>query len=395
MRDVSVRHLLEVLEDVVFRLERAVDVLGVVRELEVAGPREAPLARREVPGERAHQRRLPLAVVAEDRDPLPPLDVEVDVAGDLLLGIADGEAVAVQRRPRARLDGRELHPNRAFGVGHRDLALVQAIELLDLGLGLRSRACADAVLVDEGLELPGLRLDDLVVLEGQVELLVLVGEVRLDVPRIEVQLAAPDLQRLLARTKEELAVVGDDDVPAAEVAQEVLEEDEGAQVEEVRGLVEDEEVGVAQEHGRQLDAGLVASRELSHPRLQVGRTELEASGDLAAAPLLLLRVPLEEGEGGLVQAEGVLLLEVAQPEGVGVDDAPAVGLLLAGDETGERRLPGAVRADHADLLAVVKRARRGLEEDLRAVVLGDALELDQGLRHGGILSRKARVVSRS
>ena len=69
------------------------------------------------------------------------------------------------------------------------------------------------------------------------------------------------------------------------------------------------------------------------------------------------------------------------------DDLALVGLLLAGDHPEQRGLAGAVRADEADLLALLER-RGGLdEEDLVAVLLADIVETDHGSGAGYRLTR--------
>ena len=60
----------------------------------------------------------------------------------------------------------------------------------------------------------------------------------------------------------------------------------------------------------------------------------------------------------------------------GTDTSPSSGDLLADDHPEERRLAGAVRPDQADFLAGIELERGVDEEDLPAVLLGDAIECD-------------------
>ena len=57
-------------------------------------------------------------------------------------------------------------------------------------------------------------------------------------------------------------------------------------------------------------------------------------------------------------------------------DLAFVGLILPSDHAEQRGLAGAVRADEADLVALLNRGRRLDEQDLVAVLLDDVVETD-------------------
>ena len=71
-----------------------------------------------------------------------------------------------------------------------------------------------------------------------------------------------------------------------------------------------------------------------------------------------------------------VLAEVADGRPLRDRNLPLVGRFLAGDHPEDGRLPGAVRADEADLLARIELERRVDEQDLPAVLLADAGEGD-------------------
>ena len=79
-----------------------------------------------------------------------------------------------------------------------------------------------------------------------------------------------------------------------------------------------------------------------------------------------------------------ILAEIADRDAAIDRDLALVGLLLAGDHPEQRRLAGAVRADKADLLALLERRGSFDEEDLMADLLGDVIETD----HAFILGKE-------
>src|SRR5262245_28952355 len=109
----------------------------------------------------------------------------------------------------------------------------------------------------------------------------------------------------------------------------MFEKDLRANVEEVGGLVEQQEVRLGQKEGGELDACLPAAGQFGDGARQVGALQLEAPGHLATLPLGLAGVALEEVEGRFARLEGVVLTEVTQPQGRVADDLTAVEFLLA------------------------------------------------------------------
>ena len=104
----------------------------------------------------------------------------------------------------------------------------------------------------------------------------------------------------------------------------------------------------------EVHAVALAAGELADARLLVGALEVEAGRvlarvDLAVADLDVLVAfgdLLPDGLGGVQRV--ARLVDVGELDGVAEHELAAVGGLLAGDHPEERRLAGAVGADHAD-----------------------------------------------
>ncbi len=91
--------------------------------------------------------------------------------------------------------------------------------------------------------------------------------------------AAVELEDPLGGVVEEVAVVGDGDDGAREALQELLEPVDALGVEVVGGLVEQQHVGLGQQHAAQRDAALLAARELADHRIP-RRQAQRVGGDL-------------------------------------------------------------------------------------------------------------------
>jgi hypothetical protein len=193
------------------------------------------------------------------------------------------------------------------------------------------------------------------------------------------------------------------------------------EVEVVAGLVQQHAVGAHQQDAGQGDAHLPAAGKQADVAVHPLLAEAEAGQDLAGASLQRIAVELLEallhlavafddgvelvglagvdhggleaghlggegadgtdavhhrGDGALALHLADVLAEVADGH-AGIDDHEAVvRLLLSGDHAEEGGLAGAVRADEADLLALLD-AHGGVDEqELVAVLLGDVVEAD-------------------
>src|SRR6185437_9205363 len=90
----------------------------------------------------------------------------------------------------------------------------------------------------------------------------LVFQKGIDFAGIHRQFAARQIERMAARRPEKRPVVRDDEAGLGVMPQKVLEQNLRSQIEEVGGLVEQQQVGFMEQQGRELDSRLPASREL-------------------------------------------------------------------------------------------------------------------------------------
>jgi hypothetical protein len=88
-----------------------------------------------------------------------------------------------------------------------------------------------------------------------------------------------ELEDPLGGVVEEVAVVGDRDDGAGEALQELLEPVDRLGVEVVGRLVEEQHVGLGEQHAAERDAALLAARELADDRVP-GREAQRVGGDL-------------------------------------------------------------------------------------------------------------------
>ena len=238
---------------------------------------------------------------------------------------------------------------------------------------------------------------------------------------VDRDLAAIDLGDLRHDAVHELAVVRCHQQRTRQRLQERLEPDDRLDVEVVRRLVHQQDVGAPQQHARHRDAHLPSSRQVAHVSVDPLVVEAEPEehfpclGLERVAPevvvlLLHFAEPVEDAVHpvGLRRvAHGVLqrfefVVEVAEAATAGnrlvehraarhlLDVLPEVAdgqlardgdlafvcRLLADDHPEERGLAGAVRADEAHLLAGIQLERGVDEQDLAAVLLVDARKRD-------------------
>ena len=261
---------------------------------------------------------------------------------------------------KAKLDGR---------FGAVDVNQVEPFELLGLALGLAGGGGVGAILGDEGFELPPLGerrgVDALVVRASLFD----VGEIGLDGARVHRELAAGDFERVIAGLLEKLAVVRNDQEAAVEVAEKPFEQHLRAQVEEVRRLVEDQQVRIVEQQGGEFGARLPTAGELLDRAIEHGIGKLKLPGDFAAAPVGLAAVAHQEFANRFAGLERIVLPQIADAQLAAADDFAGVEFFVAQEDAAERRLARPVAADEADFLVIGQRAARPIEQVLVAVAL--------------------------
>ena len=181
---------------------------------------------------------------------------------------------------------------------------------------------------------------------------------------------------------EEPAIVGDHHCATREVEQRVFERAQRVDVEIVGRLVEQQHVAPAGEHLREVHAIALSAGQIADALLLVAALEVEPGHVLPRVHLALAEDDVVVAAADLLpdgvrRSEiGARLVDVGELHGVADAQHPTVRALLAGDHPEERRLAGAVRADHADDAGGRQRERQVLDEQPVAEALLDALGLD-------------------
>ena len=140
-----------------------------------------------------------------------------------------------------------------------------------------------------------------------------------------------------------------------ELEQALLEHLERRDVEVVRGLVEQQQVGRLEHQPGEHHARLLAAREPAHRRLELLRAEQEAlrpAGDVDAAALEDHRVAVRGRASAAARRAGSsrerCWSNITTFRPGGVLDRARVGRLLAGEQPQQRALAAAVRAEQAE-----------------------------------------------
>ena len=367
--------LLKIVQNGLVLRQAGVDVLGVDADLAAVAPADFPGQRLEGVHHRPEERRFALAVVADDGRPRAVIDLQLDVGGDLPLGVADRQIAAAQGRALARLDPRRADPGRRLVAG--DLRQFQAFELLALRFRQRRGAGAGLVPGDEVFQVPPLGEDGLVRAFLVLAFLALEFQIGIDLAGKGRQFAPGQVERVVAGGAEKRPIVGDDQTRRPMALQEVFQENLGAQVEEVRRLVEQQEVRLVQQQRRQLHARLPAAGELGDGAFEVGPLQLELPGDFAAFPVGLAAVAHQKFEGGLLGKKGIVLAQIAQAQARMADDFAAVEFFLAEQNPEQRAFAGPVAADEPHLDVVAQRGLGAVEQHLIAVAFAGFCDLQQ------------------
>ena len=228
--------------------------------------------------------------------PVVALHLQVDTRVHLQAAVAPGQPGAGQRhlaaarrvRQRER-DGRRLH---------RPLAARQFLQVADPALHQARLGGGGAEAADERLNPFDLFLLQVVRLGVGADLL---GPRPLEVgvaARVGAEPAVADLEHALAAAIQELAVVGDHHEAPVAARQIALQPFARRQVQVVGGLVEEQQIGAAQQHPSQCDPHLPAAGQLADRPVAVRFLEPQAAhddADLAVALVVAAALqPLEE-----------------------------------------------------------------------------------------------------
>ena len=181
----------------------------------------------------------------------------------------------------------------------------------------------------------------------------------------------------------EVAVVRDDDDAASEVLQVLLQNLQRSDVEIVRGLVEDEEIGALHEYSTEVEPALLAPRKLVDVVLLLLGREHEMLEELHGRELPSAS-PIDVFSGFadciyhlhlLVELHSVLTI-VAETDSLTHDKTATIGLHQSEQHLHESALSCAVIADDAELFVTREVIVEVLEQDKVSVSLAHILGLE-------------------
>ncbi|MEI2745743.1 MAG: hypothetical protein V9G22_10010 [Ottowia sp.] len=355
-------------------------VQGVVPDdLQVGAAADVARERRQLAEERAQQRRLAGAVRAHEAEPVAAHDAEVEALHDGRGAVARGQARGLEHDAPRALGLGDAHADRARRVAAIAALRAQLLEGLDarlvaVALRLHVRA-APRLLLREQL-VGGDAAHGLV-----VGALLLAAEVVLVVAGPRRQPAAVELEDARREPAQERAVVRDEQRRLLALEQVLLEPLDARDVEVVRRLVEQQQVGVRRQRLREQHAAREAGRQ---PRDVGVRVEAEALEQLVeprpGPPGLLAR----RHRGGDQVARGPreaprhLLRQPGDGHALAARHVAVVDGDLAGEHAHERGLARRVAPEEAEALPFLDLEADAVEERGPAVGERDAVESDQG-----------------
>ena len=278
----------EVFEYGLILRQTGVDMLCVRADLASVTPTHFAFARCERTDECPQQSRLSLAVITDDGGSCAMLDLQHNPRGDIMVRIADRQVDAANGWPLTRLDDRGS--DAGGGVIHFDLGRFQAIELLLFRSRLTRRIGTSSILVDETLELLLFRLDRRVDSQVMFAAFFLKFEKGVDLAGVHRQFAARDIERVRTRRFQKRPVVRHDQTRFAKPAEEMFEQDLSSHIEEIRRLVQQQQVRLVQQQRRQLNTCLPTSRQLGDRPFEIRSLQFKLSRNLTALPVRLRAV---------------------------------------------------------------------------------------------------------
>ena len=382
-------------------------VLVEVRDLQAGAQLHFALLRREFAQQDLQQGRLARAVGADDAHAIAAHDRRGHVVQQHATVVGLGDVLGLDDLLARRLRRRGLHPHVAG-------------QLAALGaLAAHRLQCGDAAFVARAAGLDALSDPDLFLRQQLVEARVLLrlgvqaffaaAQVVVVVTRPTGQLAAVDFEDAGGQRAQEAAVVGDEDDAATKRLQEAFQPGDRLDVEVVGGLVQQQDVGVADQGLRQQHAALHATGErrevgllrqlqpcqhLLHAQVQVPaiarlyqrlgfthRLHVAVVECMVVARQQLAQVAQALGDHvkhGALRILRHFLSHARDHHAVLHADLAVVRLQLAGHQAHQGGFAHAVAADDADALAGFDGQVDVFEEKRPADAEVDPLELHQG-----------------
>ena len=263
-------------------------VLGIVGHTYVGAQVARAGGRRLQVGDDLHEGGLAGTVRADERHVLAAVELEVDVAVDVLVAVGLGHALQVHDHvARARRVG-ELKVDVLVALGEDDKLLFDLLDLADALLGLGGLGGLVAELVDEDLHVGDIALLGSTLGTHLLQVVLALLEVAAVVAGVGGYAAVFEGGDVVDAGVHEGAVVADDEHGAVVVRDKAAQPLDAFEVQVVGGLVQKEQVGMAQEELGQRDAHLPAARELGARALKVGDLKAQAGQDLARVALELV-----------------------------------------------------------------------------------------------------------
>ena len=368
---------LEVLKHRLPLIEAGVDVLSVGAHLTAMAPLHVASEWIERSHKRAEEGRFSLAVVAHDRGAAAVHDLKRHLAGHGVVGIADRQVAAADSSAATGSHFRAANRGRWRIEGDLLKLLLKLGQLFCLRLRLRGCRGPSTVAGNKILEVAFLRQDRGVGAFGRQLPFPLMHEVVVDGARMQRQLAVGQVEGLIAGGCQKRPVVGDHQAGLAIAPEKMLQQDLRPQIEEVGRLVEQQEVWLMQQEGRQLHPRLPAAGELLDRPGEHRAFDLKVASHLATLPVGLATVADQKVEGRLTRLKRIVLPQVAQPQPRMANDLPRVELLFAEDHPQQGALARSVAADEAHASVVGDRGRGLFEQHLIRVAFAGVFDLEQ------------------
>ena len=269
--DLALGYIVDSLEDGARLILDGRLILGEVADLDIMPEREDTFVL-QLLHDTAHEGTLPFPVLPDEGNLVATLDHQVDIREDALVTKGLADALHLHGIVARAWGGWEAQAD-SGGIDLIDLDQLELLEHTHTALhlvGLRVRAL-------EALDEVGRLGDELLLLLVGLHLLLptlgtqalVLGVVHL----IVVEAAHRDLEGTRGDVVDEGAVVADDDDRLPRLDEEVLEPLDRLDVEVVRRLVEEKDIGLLQEELRQLDTHTPAPTELARLSREVASLE--------------------------------------------------------------------------------------------------------------------------
>ena len=263
-------------------------MLGIVGDAHVGAQVAGAGGGRFQAGDDLHERGLTGAVGADECHVLAAVELDVDVAVDVLVAVGLGYALEAHDHVAGARRVGELKVDVLVAFGQDDELLFDLLDLADALLRLGGLSGLVAELVNEDLH-----VGDIALLGGTLgahllQVILALLEIAAVVAGVGGYAAVLERGDVVDAGVHEGAVVTYDEHGAVIVGDKAAQPLDTFEVQVVGGLVQKQQVGMAQEEFCQRDAHLPAAGELGARALKVGNLKAQAGQDLAGVALKLV-----------------------------------------------------------------------------------------------------------